>query len=106
MQFVVPIPFWLYAIFLLFVFTISVYVFYIVLILWFIYFLFTAPKETVGLIFLGLIFKYWQIAIPLIIVIALITHFSKTKPEDPSNQKVLTHTDPENSHNIQEQSHE
>ncbi len=75
MRFVVPIPLSLYLIFVLIAFLIGMSVFAIAVAIGFIYLLFKAPKETIGLVLLLLAFKYWQIALPLLGVALIINYF-------------------------------
>ena len=79
MKFVVPIPLSLYLLFLFIAFSIGIYLFAIVAAIGFIYFLFRAPKETIGLLLLLLTFKYWQIALPLLAIGAIANYFFGTK---------------------------
>ncbi|MBC7213781.1 MAG: hypothetical protein H5U28_01005 [Burkholderiaceae bacterium] len=89
MRFVVPIPLSLYLIFLLIAFAIGMYVFAIVVALGFIYFLFKAPKETIGFVLLLLAFKYWKIALPLLGVAVVINYFFGDKVKQKNAPMLL-----------------
>lgn len=106
MQFVVPIPLWLYGIFLMVAFSLGVYVFLIVAAVGFIYLLFRAPKETLGFILLAFVFKYWIIAVPILIVAVIANYFIGSKSSAKNNLPELTYTDAEQSTEAQRADHE
>ncbi len=81
MRFVVPIPLSLYLIFVLIAFSIGMYVFAFAIAIGFVYILFRAPKETIGLVLLLLAFKYWKITLPILVVGVVINHFFGSKPD-------------------------
>lgn len=82
MQFVVPIPLWLYVIFVLIVVSLGFYIFAFFLALGFLYFLITSPKETLSLVFTlvawSILFKYWQFAVPITIICLIISCVKKS----------------------------
>jgi hypothetical protein len=69
---VVPIPFWLYVIFVLVVIGLAGTAIQFAMAAIFIYFLFTAPRETFGFILLVLAFKYWMIALPKAVIAGIV----------------------------------
>ena len=89
MRFVVPIPLSLYLIFVSIAFAIGMYVFAIAIAIGFIYLLFKAPKETIGLVLLLLAFKYWQIALPLLGVALIINYFFGNKVKQKNDPLLI-----------------
>lgn len=66
MKFVVVIPFWLYAVFFLVVFSTAIVAAYVFAALVLLYLFITRPKEAIGLLLIALSVKYWKITLPLL----------------------------------------
>ena len=90
MQFVVPIPLWLYAICILAVFSVGLKIFAGVMLLGFIYFLLTQPRQTLSVIatlaILLLFIEYWKVAVPLAIILTIISCIKDELKEDGKEQ--------------------
>lgn len=101
MQFVVPIPLWLYAIFVLVVISLGAYVFAIVLCLGFVYFLITQPRQTLSVIaslaLLALVAKYWKIALPLAILFMIFSCIKFLAEPEGNGQEALEEKEQEDS---------
>jgi hypothetical protein len=100
MKFVVPIPLWLYIIGFLVVAsvaaTIGVYVLAGILAIGLLYFLFTAPKQTIVVILLLVAIKYWQIALiagAVILVISFVIGLFKPKETQTPSPEGAPSTD-------------
>ena len=100
MKFVVPIPLWLYIIGFLVVFslfaTVAMYVLAGVIAIGFLYFLFTAPKQTIVVVLLLVAIKYWQIALlagAVILVISFVIGLFKPKEQPAPSPEVAPSTD-------------
>ena len=94
MQFVVPIPLWLYAICILAVFSVGLKIFAGVMLLGFIYFLLTQPRQTLSVIatlaILLLFFEYWKVAVPLAIVLTIISCIKDELKEEDGKEQAKT----------------
>ena len=100
MKFVVPIPLWLYVIGFLVVFslyaTVAMYVLAGVIAIGFLYFLFTAPKQTISVVLLLVAIKYWQIALiagAVILVISFVIGLFKSKEKQAPSPEVAPSAD-------------
>ncbi len=82
MRFVVAVPFSLYLFFALIAFSIGMYVFTFVAIIGSIYLLIRYPREMVGLILLGLAFRFWFITLPIFACLLIFGYFAKKKIEN------------------------
>lgn len=77
MKFVVVVPWWLYAIFVVVAVAIGGAIMYAGLFLLLIYVFFKSPGTVIGLILLGLSFRYWQVTVPLLIALLIYLYFQK-----------------------------
>jgi len=100
MKFVVPIPLWLYVIGFLVVFslfaTVAMYVLAGAIAIGFLYFLFTAPKQTIVVVLLLVAIKYWQIALiagAAILVISFVIGLFKPKEKQAPSPEVAPSAD-------------
>ena len=100
MKFVVPIPLWLYIIGFLvvasLVATIGVYVLAGIIAIGFLYFLFTAPKQTIVVVLLLVAIKYWQIALiagAAILLVSFVIGLFKSKEMQVASPEVAPGAD-------------
>ena len=90
MKFVVLMPWWVYAIFAFVIIAIGGAALYIGLLLFLIYLFFTRPALVLGLVLIGLSFRYWYVTIPILTVLFVYGYFKKKKESNSSEAPSLS----------------
>lgn len=107
MNFFVPIPLWLYLLFVLagiaFAMTIGIYALVAALVVGFIYLLFKNPANALSLVIILLTIAYWKIGLPILVVVSLLLWIFGKKNPDEETESVLNHNPTEKKLQITDQ---